>query len=305
MRMQGYAPPRFAVPRFRTLLIRGVGAAIAALFCGGIIYAPFWSDQPTIVQGVVFMSVFDAFFLLLLTPLLSKSWRPALLFGLRPERPLLRRYTFLVFPLVVVSISSTFLLYLPLSYIAPSFVAWKLLDQPQLISGASVTANLLCFFHVVVFTPVFEEFIFRGLLLTRWSLKWNLRTGIFLSSALFAVGHTDILGHFFFAYVMCVLYIRTKSLFVPIAIHAVNNGIAWALEGVGMLVTDSEATATLADFQSYWWFGLLMFVIVVPWVLRFIKTNMPAASWRVPYLALQETDQETEVPAEKYLAHAA
>jgi uncharacterized protein len=197
--MRSYAPPQFAVPRVRTLVYRALLAAIATLFYWFIVHLVWLSNQPLVLQGVVALILFDVFFLLLIAPLLSQSWRPALLLGLRPERPFLRQYTFLAFPLLVVAISSTFLLYLPLSYIVPSFVAWKLLDQPQLISGASVPANLLCFFHIVVFTPVFEEFIFRGLLLTRWSLKWNVRTGIFLSSALFAVGHVDIIGHFFFA----------------------------------------------------------------------------------------------------------
>jgi hypothetical protein len=72
-----------------------------------------------------------------------------------------------------------------------------------------------------------------------------------------------------------------------------------------MLVADSDTTATLADFQSYWWVGLLTSVIIVPWAFRFIKSNMPTANWRAPYFVLQETDQDTEISTQKYLAHAA
>ncbi len=88
------------------------------------------------------------------------------------------------------------------------------------------------------------------------------------------------------------------------AIHIASNGISWILTGVDILVTGSDAKPTLADFQSYWWVGLIAVVIVTPWVVKFVKRNTPLRSWRVPYLALQETAQETEIPAEKYLAHA-
>lgn len=288
--MKGYSTP-FALPRARSLLGRAGLAFIATMFYGTIINWTLLRNQPVFMQHVAFLMIFDVFFLLLIAPLLARSWRPALLFGLLPDRPILKRYTLLVFPLIAVAVASTFLLYLPLSYVSPGFVEWWLLDQPKMISGTSVSANVLCFLHIVVFTPVFEEFVFRGLLMTRWALKWNVRRGVFLSSALFAIGHVDIIGAFFVGYVLCVLYIETKSLYVPIGIHAVNNGIAWIMEGGDMLFVGSDSQATLAEWQSYWWVGILAIAIVTPWVIVFIKRHINALSLRVPYLALQEGDQ--------------
>lgn len=297
--MQGHSTPH-ALPRARFLVGRAVLAAIATIFYGTIVYFLCLRDQPLLLQGVVFTIIFDGFFLLLIAPSLSRSWRPALLFGLRPERPFLRQYTLFVFPLVAVAIASMFLLYFPLSYVLPRFVEWQLSSQPRMIVGTSVLANLLCFSYIVLLGPVFEEFVFRGLLLTRWSLKWNLRRAIFLSSALFGLGHADLIGAFFFGYAMCVLCIETKSLFVPMSIHIANNGIAWILGSVDLLITGSDARPTLVEWQSYWWLGLLATVIVAPWVVTFIKRHIPADSWRVPYLALQENDEEEEISIRQF-----
>jgi hypothetical protein len=183
------------------------------------------------------------------------------------------------------------LLYFPLSFVVPRFVEWQLLDQPDMISETSVLANLLSFAYIVLVTPVFEEFVFRGLLLTRWSLKWNVRRAVFLSSALFGLGHADIIGAFFTGYVLCVLYIKTKSLFAPIALHSAYNGIVWIVEGSDILILGSGAKTTLAEYQSFWWVGLLAVVVVTLWVVRFVRQHIPMESWRVPYQALQESDQ--------------
>ncbi len=292
--MERYPSPK-ALPRARDLLGRGVLAAIAALFYGGII-SVFMGDHQPLVQAVVIQTVFSVFFVLLIAPSLSRSWRPALLLGERPKPSVWRQNTFLVFPLVLVAIASMFLLYYPLSYVLPRFVEWQLSNQPRLMEGSnSIIANLLCFSYIVLIGPVFEEFVFRGLLLTRWSMKWNVRRAIFASSTLFALGHADIVGAFFVGYVLSVLYIKTKSLFVPISVHIVNNGIAWIFASANLLITGSDEQTTLAEFRSYWWMGLLATVIVAPWVVIFIKRHIPTDDWRVPYLALQDAEQVDEI----------
>ena len=145
-------------------------------------------------------------------------------------------------------------------------------------------ANPMSFLLAVAIAPLLEELI-RALLLTRWSFKWGAPRAIFASSLLFGLLHTNIMGAFFFGYVMSVLYIKTGSLYVPITIHAVNNLIAWGVEGVELLLSDSYPQSTLTEFQSWWWVGALALVISAPWVIRFTKRHVPKAGWRVPYIA--------------------
>lgn len=84
--------------------------------------------------------------------------------------------------------------------------------------------HLLTIFGSVVLAPIAEEFIFRGLLLTRLSVTWGMPRAILCTSLLFGLLHLEIVGHVFFGYVMAVLYIESRSLYVPILTHAFSNG---------------------------------------------------------------------------------
>ncbi len=80
--------------------------------------------------------------------------------------------------------------------------------------------------------PVAEELYFRGLLHRWFWARFPNRTWlrVLLSSTLFALGHIDTLGvvaSTFFLGVLCALaYERSRSLWLSIAIHAVNNSLA-------------------------------------------------------------------------------
>lgn len=253
-------------------------------------------DDSSTVQGDVRFIIFQGVFLLLVAVSLSRSWRPALMFGLPPERPVLRRYALIVFPYISITFAALFLVYLPLSYISPWFVEWMLFDGPSsTIEFNGPLGNLLHFSCGVLIGPAFEEFVFRGLLFTRWSLKWNVPRAIFLSSALFAIGHGEPVHAFLHGCILCVLYIETKSLLVPIVIHMANNGIAWILQATNFLLPDIDGPATLDELQSCWWIGLLATAIAAPWVILFVRRHFPMADWKVPYLALQDSDQEPEI----------
>jgi membrane protease YdiL (CAAX protease family) len=80
--------------------------------------------------------------------------------------------------------------------------------------------------------PLAEEFYFRGLL-HRWfwahfSTQPWLR--VLLSSGVFALGHVDSAGAvastFFLGLLCAVVYERTRSLWLAVAIHAANNSLA-------------------------------------------------------------------------------
>jgi membrane protease YdiL (CAAX protease family) len=297
--MQGYSTP-FSLPRAHTLLGRAGLALIGSVALCDIITIKICGSNANRVmsQGVHFIyPIFCVLFLLLIAPALSRSWCPALIIGLPPPRPFPVRYVLLALPMLGFAIASVFVVYVPLSYIAPRFVEWRLSDPVRLISGTSAVANVLSFLCIVFVGPVFEEFVFRGLLLTRWTIKWNVRRAIFLSSVLFGLLHTDVVGAFFFGYALCVLYIETQSLFVPIGVHATYNGILWIVAGGGMLIADFDlqTETTISELQSIWWVGLSAAIIFTPWAVAFVKNNIPKASWRVPYLALQEDDMAEEV----------
>ena len=99
------------------------------------------------------------------------------------------------------------------------------------------TAFLMYFFYPVIAGPIFEEMIYRGLVMTALEKgkKWGL--DVLGSAALFGILHISDYGWVltdFFVYmgggiVFAVLFRVTKSIYWPIGLHIVYNGIGHIL----------------------------------------------------------------------------
>ena len=108
------------------------------------------------------------------------------------------------------------------------------LDLPT-FTGA--TAFLMYFFYPVIAGPIFEEMIYRGLVMTALEKgkKWGL--DVLGSAALFGILHISSHGWVltdFFVYmggglIMAVFFRVTKSIYWPIGLHIVNNAIGQIL----------------------------------------------------------------------------
>ena len=99
------------------------------------------------------------------------------------------------------------------------------------------TAFLMYFFYPVIAGPIFEEMIYRGLVMTALEKgkKWGL--DVLGSAALFGILHISSHGWVltdFFVYmggglIMAVFFRVTKSIYWPIGLHIVDNAIAQIL----------------------------------------------------------------------------
>jgi len=208
-----------------------------------------------------------------------------------------RPYWFLPILLMGVSLTGYFALYFPLSFLLPRFVegyAIRSQRDPLQYSGFGYQAgNILTMLAMVVAAPIVEEFIFRGILLTRWAVKWGTLPAILLSSAIFGILHTEIIGHMFFAYVMAVLYIETRSLLLPILMHAINNGIVWVFVLFGAAHSRPTTQSSLATLRTQGPAILLMLsAIFLPWALWFLIRHIPNRKWTAPYLQFRKAATE-------------
>ena len=105
--------------------------------------------------------------------------------------------------------------------------------QLDLPTFTGPTAFLMYFFYPVIAGPIFEEMIYRGLVMTALEKgkKWGL--DVLVSAALFGILHISSHGWVltdFFVYmggglIMAVLFRATKSIYWPIGLHIVNNAI--------------------------------------------------------------------------------
>ena len=99
------------------------------------------------------------------------------------------------------------------------------------------TAFLMYFFYPVIAGPIFEEMIYRGLVMTALEKgkKWGL--DVLGSATLFGILHISNHGWVltdFFVYmgsglIMAIFFRATKSIYWPIGLHIVNNAIAQIL----------------------------------------------------------------------------
>jgi membrane protease YdiL (CAAX protease family) len=139
---------------------------------------------------------------------------------------------------------------------------------------------------VFILVPPVEELFFRGILINKWSVRWGVKRAVLISSLLFAILHQNIIGAFAYGFVLAVLYIKTRTLLVPIVCHVLINLIAL---GMGMVWENSGLLKIIHTLNQLLgsgpWFGLLCLILSAPWVVYFMRRNWPRRDWSAPYFA--------------------
>ena len=155
---------------------------------------------------------------------------------------------------------------------------------------------------VLLLAPIVEELFFRGYLLHRFTRKWNVNRAIWVSSILFAILHADMLATLVFALAASVLYLRTRSLLVPIALHLMNNLVPFTAMALLRLIESADKAGGAAGvgaaggsagdpggiIAGIGCVGVVALLVVVPvakYLNRFIRQNWPEEGRVLPYFA--------------------
>jgi len=88
----------------------------------------------------------------------------------------------------------------------------------------------VAFVTLVIIAPVAEEILFRGYLLGKLRKNLQLWVSILITSILFAIVHLNFnvgVDVFALSIVLCILRVRTNSLWPSILLHMTKNGIAF------------------------------------------------------------------------------
>jgi len=88
------------------------------------------------------------------------------------------------------------------------------------------------FVFTVIVIPIIEELYFRGIILPAVTKRFGWIIGIAGSSMVFAVLHGQynvMIYTFILGCVLCVMYIRLKSIVPGIIFHIINNAVAFSL----------------------------------------------------------------------------
>ena len=125
------------------------------------------------------------------------------------------------------------------------------------MTPATLLANAIIF---VVVPAIGEELFFRGMLQGLFTKRLNHHVAIFLTATIFSVIHEQILS-FLPILFMGVLfgYIKhwTQSIWIPIGLHFINNGLALA----GAYIANGESLDESTVAGSSWSYLGVLFVL--------------------------------------------
>ncbi len=204
------------------------------------------------------------------------------------------REILLVVPLILFSLSMIWLTALFVGLLSEDLLAYLFADRMG--EGPadpfwSVMDSIIFFTAVILAAPILEEYLFRGILLTRWKYKWNVTRAIMVTSFIFAILHLDFFGAFVFSVVTCLIYIKTGSLIIPIIIHMMNNLSAlyysYVLPSgfVKALSLDFTMFENVIAFTPY---AAVFILVSVPFLGYWIMKNWPDKDFLLPYEVLHE-----------------
>lgn len=115
----------------------------------------------------------------------------------------------------------------------PSFNAQE--PQNNDIANAAGTNPILAFAALVVIPPIIEETVFRGFIFPAIASRFGFWYGAIGSSILFGAAHLQgnvSVYTFVLGILLCFMYARLKSIFPGMALHMLNNYLAFlALTG--------------------------------------------------------------------------
>jgi membrane protease YdiL (CAAX protease family) len=146
------------------------------------------------------------------------------------------------------------------------------------LNGASLP---LLLFLLAVVPAVGEEWMLRGLIGRGLVARWGVPVGVFFTSVLFAVMHLDpphVGAVFPIGIMMHIVYLATRSFWMPIAYHFLNNATVslFTSLGAGEVGESSEESSRIPHLLAV---PYLVLAVAALWKVR---TKYLAADGREP-----------------------
>ncbi len=166
-----------------------------------------------------------------------------------------------------------------LSQFYPEYVN-EAISEPIFPDGQSGSIHVLTFMLAVIVGPLMEELVFRGLLLERLAKKFGLNKAVLTSSVLFGMLHGEtLLTAIIFGIAMCIVYLQTKNLWVPVFIHIANNlfAVIWAA------LEPSSFSYSEPDDLVEMWPSFLITSLAIVGVVLILKKFWPPKEIDLPY----------------------
>ncbi len=180
-----------------------------------------------------------------------------------------------VIPLIVISTCTAFIILAIFAAINENLYKsyLELGDRLSWPAESPAIVHIMMVTSAVILAPVIEEYIFRGILLSSWTVKWGATRAIIISSFIFAIFHIDPAGAFIAGVALCLIYFYSGSLLLVILIHMINNGLAVLAM---FLLPDMFAMEAPGDAIRQLWYVIPVFVLSLLIIWQMIRKYWPA-----------------------------
>ncbi len=121
------------------------------------------------------------------------------------------------------------------------------------------TSYIFIFISTCIIAPIFEEILYRGVLLNGLLKKYNYKKAIIYSALIFGIAHMNLpqgVNVFFLGVIIGLAYYYTRSIYLCMAMHFVNNFL------VNFVVYP----------ESKLWTAILFIIVPIIGILIFIKS---------------------------------
>jgi len=116
------------------------------------------------------------------------------------------------------------------------------ISMPKFINEAFdelAVSPIVLIFSVIIVAPIYEEIIFRGILLKGMSKKINPIIALVVSALFFAIAHMNIpqgINAFILGLAVGFIYLKTDSIYLSIFAHSLNNVLAVSVSSLFSLI---------------------------------------------------------------------
>lgn len=152
-------------------------------------------------------------------------------------------------------------------------------DTPQTAMADTAIGYVFMFLATAVFPGFFEEFVFRGIILSSLR-KYGDGFAVVTSAAIFGLLHQNLVGAIFAFLVglfLGFIYVKTNNIWIPIAIHFLNNAYSVLQQWIGAWLGDTGSLISVFMFYGIVILGIVCFIVLLRRKKLLGRLNPPQA----------------------------
>ncbi|MBU3183264.1 CPBP family intramembrane glutamic endopeptidase [Clostridium estertheticum] len=122
-----------------------------------------------------------------------------------------------------------------------------------------------------VIAPIYEEVIFRGILLKGMANKINSNLALIISALIFALLHMNIpqgINAFLLGLIIGAIYLSSNSIYLCIFAHFINNSVAIIISGALQLLSGKYGKYSMIICSVEFLVGITILIFAYRWYTR-------------------------------------